>query len=206
MGLKETYDRIAEDWHTDHAHDTWWKDGVDHLITMLPSHGTVLDVGCGSGEKAKYLIEHGFSVVGIDISDGFLAIARRIAPAADFRKMSMTELDSIPEQFDAVFASASLLHIPRADAPAVIADMAARTKPGGYLYLTVKEAREGEPDESVAKENDYGYDYERFFSYFRMSELASFLSAAGLKVVWELRDSTHKTVWLKILGKKPSHE
>ena len=84
MNLAETYNRIAEDWDKDHDNDDWWIEGTDVLISHLPSKGTVLDVGCGSGVKSCYLLEGGFKVTGIDISEKLLDIARRKAPEGEY--------------------------------------------------------------------------------------------------------------------------
>ncbi len=204
MDLKETYNRIAFDWHHDHSHDDWWKEGTDIFIQKISSGACVLDVGCGSGVKATYLMEHGCKVVGIDISDTLLEMARREVPEGDFRELSMTDLDTMEEMFDGVFAQASLLHIPKKDAGDVVKKMAGRLVPGGFLYIAVKEVREGKPDEEVKKEYDYGYEYERFFSYFTMIELERYLTDAGLEIVSTLRNQhpSGKTVWLQIIGRK----
>ena len=203
MGLKETYNRIAADWHRDHTADDWWVEGTDVFVQKLATGARVLDVGCGSGVKSKYLATHGLKVLGIDISDGLLDIARREVPEAEFRELSMMDLSSLEETFDGVFAQASLLHIPKKNAGAVVKQMAGRLAPGGLLYIAVKEIRADKPEESVEKESDYGYEYERFFSYFSMDELKRYLADAGLEVVWEMRNPnpSGKTVWLQIIGK-----
>jgi len=204
MDLKETYNRIAEDWHKDHLHDDWWIQDNDTFIKNLPTDARVLDVGCGSGVKSKYLIDHGLKVTGIDISEKLLEIARREVPEAEFRVLSMTDLDLIPEMFDGVFAQASLLHIPKKDAEEIVKQMAKRLVPGGLLYIAVKELRAGNSEEEIVKENDYGYEYERFFSYFTMDELERYLTEAGLQVISKLRNpnKSGKTVWLQIIGRK----
>jgi 2-polyprenyl-3-methyl-5-hydroxy-6-metoxy-1,4-benzoquinol methylase len=204
MDLKETYNRIAEDWHRDHSHDDWWVEGTGTFIQELAPGARVLDVGCGSGVKSKYLINHGFKVTGIDISEKLLEIARREASKGEFKVFSMTDLDSMLEMFDGIFAQASLLHIPKKDAGEVVKKMAGRLISGGLLYIAVKEVREGKPEEGIAKENDYGYEYERFFSYFTMPELEQYLAGAGLTVVSASRNPnpSGKTVWLQIIGRK----
>lgn len=204
MNLRETYNRIAEDWHRDHTQDDWWVEGTDVFIKKLPVGARVLDVGCGSGVKSKYFIDRGFKVIGIDISDKLLEIARREAPEGVFRVLSMTDLDLMSETFDGVFAQASLLHILKKDAGDVVKKMARRLAPEGLLYMSVKEIREGNPDERIEKENDYGYEYERFFSYFTMVELEQYLADAGLKVVIKMRNPSPsgKTVWLQVIGQK----
>jgi len=204
MDLKETYNRIAEDWHRDHTSDDWWMEGTDAFIKELSLGAHVLDVGCGSGVKSEYLIAHGFKVTGIDISDKLLEIAKREIPEAEFKVLSMTDLDSMSETFDGVFAQASLLHIPKKDVGEVVKKMSRRLNPSGFLYIAVKEAFEGTPEEEILKENDYGYEYERFFSYFTMTELEQYLTEAGLKVISKMRNSSPsgKTVWLQIIGQK----
>ena len=50
--------------------DTGTPDPV--LVEMIESHaivpGRALEVGCGTGTNAIYLADHGFDVVGVDIS------------------------------------------------------------------------------------------------------------------------------------------
>ncbi len=202
--LQATYDRIAEDWHRDHHLDDWWVKGTDAFVAMLPEHASVLDVGCGSGVKSKYLAEHGCAVTGIDISQNLLDIARREAPPAHFMLLPMEELDTLQETFDGVFAQASLLHIPKLEAGEVVRKMAGRLKPGGHLYIAVKEVKPGQAAEEAARENDYGYEYERFFSYYTMAELEGYISDAGLSVVEKVPNphSNGKTVWLQIIAEK----
>lgn len=204
MALKETYDRIAEDWHKDHLHDDWWIQDIDTFIQKLPYGARVLDVGCGSGVKSKYLIDHGLKVIGIDISKNLLKIAESEVSQGEFKIFSMEDLDSMAELFDGVFAQASLLHIPKKDAGEMVKKMTRKLLSGGLLYLAVKESREGKPDEEIKKESDYGYEYERFFSYFTMPELEQYLKNADLKVVSKLRNpnKSGKTVWLQVIGKK----
>ncbi len=202
--LAQTYDRIAEEWHRDHQSDDWWVTGTNEFLARLSPGAEILDVGCGSGVKAAYLCAHGFQVTGIDISEGLLAIARRESPGSTFKKLSMTELDTLENHFDAVFAQASLLHIPRKDASSVVKGMVEKVMQNGLVYLAVKETRPDKPEEGIVKEYDYGYEYERFFSYFTMNELESYLRDAGAAVVWKSRNPSPsgKTVWLQIIGKK----
>ena len=200
--LRDTYDRIAEDWHTDHTSDDWWLDGTDAFIALLPPGGSVLDVGCGSGTKIGYLIRHGLHVTGIDFSQKQIDLAKKDYPAATLTCMTMEDIDQLSETFDGVFAQASLLHIPKKNIGEMMKKMTGRLKPQGALYIAVKERREGEPEEEIRVEQDYGYPYERFFSYFTLPELASYMENQGLTVVWQKRDLLKKTVWLQIIGKK----
>ena len=59
------------------------------LLPRLPGAGLVVELGCGSGITSQILSDAGYDVVGIDISQDMLAIARNRAPRADFRQGSL---------------------------------------------------------------------------------------------------------------------
>lgn len=58
--------------------------------------GLVVDLGCGSGLLARELTGAGYRVLGIDISEAMIEIARKKAPDAEFRVASLFEAD-IPD-------------------------------------------------------------------------------------------------------------
>src|SRR5512138_3479628 len=55
--------------------------------------GLVVDLGCGSGLWAEQLIKRGFDVLGIDISEAMIRLARQRAPQARFRVASLFQAD-----------------------------------------------------------------------------------------------------------------
>ncbi len=57
-------------------------------------------------------------------------------------------------------------------------------------------------DEAVDKENDYGYEYERFFSYFTQDELREYIKNLGLEFVWESVTHSGRRNWIQIIGRK----
>ena len=67
------------------------------LLSIFERHrihnGLVVDLGCGSGLWAEQLIRHGYGVLGIDISEAMIRLARRRAPQAEFRVASLFQAD-----------------------------------------------------------------------------------------------------------------
>lgn len=59
-------------------------------------NGLVVDLGCGSGLWAEQLIKQGYDVLGIDISEAMIQLARRRAPQAEFRVASLFQADIPP--------------------------------------------------------------------------------------------------------------
>lgn len=202
MNLKDTYNLIAEDWHKDHQQDEWWIEGTDTFISLFAPDSKILDVGCAGGFKSKYLTDHGLQVTGIDFSEKLIEIAKRELPEATFLVMDMQNVQELPQEFDGIFAQASLLHIPRADIKKVLQGLLSKLKPDGYLYVAVKGIRADRPNEEAKEENDYGYSYKRFFSYFTLEELRTYFNDLGLEILYENTNRVGNTDWLQIIGKK----
>lgn len=108
----ETYDTTAAQWAKSHAIVNEWKWAADRLHKYLPS-GSVLEVGCGGGRDAAELIKRGYDYYGIDASAGMVGVARQEVPAGVFEQRSVYDLVSLGKTFDAFWACAVLLHIPR---------------------------------------------------------------------------------------------
>jgi 2-polyprenyl-3-methyl-5-hydroxy-6-metoxy-1,4-benzoquinol methylase len=202
MSLKEVYNRIAEDWHKDHLSDTWSIDATNIFAANFPAGAEILDVGCAGAIKSKHLVAKGLRVTGIDISEAFIEIAKRECPEGDFIAMDMRDVAKLGKQFDGVFVLASLLHIPKAEVPGVLKGFESVLKPGGYLSVSVKEQKPGQPEEQLLKEDDYGYEYERFFSYFQANELEQFIVGAGLVVKKTTMIPFGNTNWINVLAMK----
>ena len=76
-------------------------------------------------------------MLGVDLSQQQLDLARANVPGARFEKADMTALDFPDGQFDAVAAFYSILHVPRAEQPALIANIARWLKPGGLFLASL---------------------------------------------------------------------
>src|SRR5438067_3552507 len=78
---------------------------VDVLVECLglAPGARILDVGCGPGRHAHALGRRGFEVVGVDISERFVALAREQAPAAAAAAVTFERADARALRFDAEF-------------------------------------------------------------------------------------------------------
>ena len=144
--------------------------------------------------------------MGIDFSENLIEIAKKEVPGGNFSVMDLYDIDKLKETFDGIFIQAVLLHIPKKDVEVILKNIVDKLNSGGYLYVAVKEKKNAGIDEEIKKEDDYGYEYERFFSYYTVNELKAYFKNADLDIVYENVEppsrATRKTHWIQIIGKK----
>ncbi len=106
------------------------------VTQLAPALGKVLDVGCGSGEPiARYFIEHGFQVTGVDAVSEMLDIARTRFPEMTWRQQDMRRLD-LAELFGIVIAWDSFFHLSPGDQRLMFERFRRHTAPRGVLMFT----------------------------------------------------------------------
>ena len=96
----------------------------------------VLEIGCGTGSLAALIAARDARVLGIDISDRMLAVARENAPDAEFLHMTATEIDAFGEgRFDRIVATLSLSELTPDELDHVLCLATRALRPGGTLVI-----------------------------------------------------------------------
>ncbi|WP_259444866.1 class I SAM-dependent methyltransferase [Neotabrizicola shimadae] len=170
---------------------------LPYFLEVLKPGSTILELGCGGGRDAQAMIAAGHRV---DPTDGSAAIAAKAEALLQIpvRVMRFDELEA-EEDYDAVWANASLLHVPRPDLPEVLSKVRRALKPGGLHHASYKGGdREGR--------DSHG----RYFNYLSRDELVAIYEASGdwdiLSVVEYIGGGFDKGVqgpWLAILTRRP---
>ncbi len=101
--------------------------------------GRAVDLGCGTGTNAIYLVRHGFEVIGVDSAVLAIVQARRKARRAGvrvrFRLGLVTQLDFLPWRADFALDIGCLHGLWPADRPAYAAALSRAVRPGGHYLL-----------------------------------------------------------------------
>jgi len=195
------YDDLAETYAAGrHLFDT--TPVLEEFAHFLPPGARLLDAGCGAGEPvARYFIERGDTVTGIDLSERMLTLARRQVPEAAFQRMDMRGLDFPPEWFDAIAAVYGVFHLPRAEHAALFAGFARVLKPGGALLLTLATREYTGQDEFDGEMTFLGR--RRPYSHDRPEVALGKLQAAGLAVVSTRWIDTGGETFYWVIARKP---
>lgn len=126
---------------TPEALEEFWRTGKDQIggfHTLLQRHfgefptATALDFGCGVGRLTHGMADHCQHVIGLDVSPGMLAEARRHAPE---NTEYLSELGD--QTFDWINSLIVFQHIPPARGYAILEDLLARVSPGGVISLQI---------------------------------------------------------------------
>jgi SAM-dependent methyltransferase len=102
---------------------------------FVSSYGprSVLDGGCGTGRVAIELARRGLDVVGIDLDDDMIGLARAKAPGLTWVQADLSELD-LPARFDVVVLAGNVIPYVAAERRhAAVVACARHLAPGGRL-------------------------------------------------------------------------
>ena len=106
------------------------------MLKYLQPGSAILDLGCGSGRDTAFFRANGFDVVPVDGSKEICLLAGEFLKTPVLCK-TFDQLD-YTEEFDAVWACASLLHVSKAELPAIMQSVHKSLRIGGMLYASFK--------------------------------------------------------------------
>ena len=107
------------------------------FLALLPPGARILELGCGAGGDTAEMLARGFDVRATDGSPEMAAVAsKRIGGIVE--TLLFHDIDAV-EAYDAVWANACLLHVPRPELADVLARIRRALKPAGVFYASFKE-------------------------------------------------------------------
>lgn len=156
--------------------------------THLPG-ARVLDVGCGGGILAESMAHAGADVLGIDLAEAPLAVARLHAletgAKLEYREIAAEDCaEEMPASFDCVTCLEMLEHVP--DPASTVAACASLVKPGGRVFFSTLNRNPKSWLFAIA-----GAEYilrllprgtHEWKKFIKPSELAAYCREAGLRV------------------------
>ncbi len=103
---------------------------------LLHPGAKILDLGCGSGRDSKYFFQKGYDVVAVDPAQAMCEQTKLFACVPVY-KLKVEEIQ-FTNEFDAVWACASLLHVSRENQLSVFRRIMNALKNDGIFYCSWK--------------------------------------------------------------------
>jgi ubiquinone/menaquinone biosynthesis C-methylase UbiE len=139
--VQDVYDRVAPD-YAEHFRDEmdnkpFDRKMLDWLIEKVGDLGVICDMGCGPGQVARYLQDHGAKACGVDISSGMVEQARKLNPDIAFEQGDMLGLNSIGDNsFGGIAAFYAIVNITPPSLARALREMRRVLREDGLLLLT----------------------------------------------------------------------
>jgi SAM-dependent methyltransferase len=194
-GIIGLYRRHAHAWARErgnHLFETAW---LDRFRALVPAGGAVLDIGCGTAEPlARYLIENGCDVTGVDAAPEMIAMCRDRFPDRNWYVEDMRIL-SLDRMFNGLLAWDSFFHLNHDDQRRMFPVFREHAAPRAALMFTSGPSQ-GEAIGSFGDEPLYHASLDA-------SEYRALLDANGFEVVMHLAedpDCGRHTIWLAQLS------
>ncbi len=157
----------------------------------------ILDLGCGSGRDSKYFLDKGYDVVSLDASEAMCRKTQELT-GKEAVHMRIEDMD-YENEFDAVWACASLLHVPKRDMHKILEKVMKALKVDGVLYASWK----------YGKSEQTRDDGRTFANYSepKVCDMVDSVSGAALEDVWTSQDvrpdrTGQGHLWVNVLVKK----
>lgn len=152
--------------------------------------GKILDLGCGPGHHSKYFSSLDFNVIGIDLSSEMIEIAKKESDNGDFQVMDILNLNFEKNSIDGIWASASMLHVPKYKLKSLLRKLKGMLVNNGILYISLKEGVGSE----IITDVRYG-GVNKFYVYYQLEEIENLLKSIGFEIIE-----------IKLKGKRTSYD
>lgn len=175
------------------------------LLALAGPRAAVLDLGCGAGQDARSLFARRHHVVGhvighvigLDRTWPLLAYARRRNRRVPLIHGDMRALPFRPGAFDAIWAAASLIHLPKPAVRRLLRALRTMVPRGGLLAATVAHGRR-------AGFLRTGWIPGRYFARWHRAELKRAVRLAGWEVLTlkAVVNRERKGRWLVLIARR----
>jgi cyclopropane fatty-acyl-phospholipid synthase-like methyltransferase len=185
------YEKVAAEFDRQRGRSLFERSYLLEVASRLKPGAEILDLGCGGGEPiARFFIELGFRLTGVDAAPSLLALCRERFPDMTWIEHDMRTLH-LGRRFDAILAWNSFFHLRKDDQRTMFAVFENHAAPSGLLLFT------SGPEESEANGSLCGHDL--YHASLDPEEYRQLLERHGFDVLIhrsEDPDCSGHTVWL----------
>ena len=176
---QSSYDKVAaeyvQEFRDELSRKPFDRKMLDWLIEKVARLAPICDLGCGPGQVAAYVHEHGAEAMGIDLSNEMIRQAQLLNPQISFEQGNILELNNIADDsLGGVAAFYSLLHLPRASVVKGLSEINRVLRSGGVL-LTANHVG----SDTFHRDEWFGQEVSLDFLFFETAEMKDYIVRAG---------------------------
>lgn len=103
------------------------------------NQGKALDLGCGRGRNSLYLNKLGFEVDAVDFNESSIQFLNHVIEQEQMQNLHTAVYDineaTVQDEYDLIISTVVMMFLDRTRIPAIIKNMQANTKVGGYNLI-----------------------------------------------------------------------
>ncbi len=193
--VKNQYNKLAEIYLA--GRDQFKNDKyLEKLNSVLPPNSRILDIGCGAGIPVdRFFVKKGHKVMGIDISEKQIELAKKNVPEGDYKVEDMSLLNDGEYSADAVVSFYAIFHTKREFHKDILNRINSFLKKDGYLLITM-----GASDWEGKEDDFFGGEME--WSHYGAEKNAQLVKDANFEIIFSEIDTSGNEKHLVILARK----
>ena len=109
--------------------------------TIKTKHAEILEIACGPGNITKYLLNKrpDFELLGTDLSENMLTLAKKNNPTAQFQMMDCRDIGSIEKKYDGIMCGFVMPYLSKDETLQLISDTSKILNKNGLFYISTIE-------------------------------------------------------------------
>ena len=173
----DTYNEIAQEYEKEFGNDYSDTPYIDIFLNYLDGK-KVLDIGCGVGNLTKYILDKGFNVDGIDLSEEMLNIAKSKYDDINFLQMNMKDI-ILDKKYDGIMLAYSLFHLTKQEVLEVLPKYYSLLNNKGKMLLILQSGKGEQVIDEPLKNG-----LKMFINYYSLEEIREVLEDNNFKILY----------------------
>ncbi len=173
----DTYNEIAQEYEKEFGNDYSDTPYIDIFLNYLDGK-KVLDIGCGVGNLTKYILDKGFNVDGIDLSEEMLNIAKSKYDDINFLQMNMKDI-ILDKKYDGIMLAYSLFHLTKQEVLEVLPKYYSLLNNNGKMLLILQSGKGEQVIDEPLKNG-----LKMFINYYSLEEIREVLEDNNFKILY----------------------
>lgn len=200
------FNKLAEGYQEKYMDVNLYAETLDFFCDAIEKkYPEILEIACGPGNITKYLLNRrpDFKILGTDLSENMLSLARKNNPSALFQLMDCRDLGSVEKKYDGLMCGFVMPYLSKEESLALIAAVSKILKANGLFYISTIEDNYSN---STFKKGSTGEEI--FMHYHEAAYLTESLESNGFIIrkidrkEYVIADGTHTTDLILIAEKK----
>jgi len=148
------------------------------LLQTFAQNSHILEIGCGSGRDASFMVKNSYDVTAVDGSKNMIEEARKIHSELTDKLLCRTLPDDLEFniKFDGIYSIATLMHLPKEHLKRAISNIYNLLNQNGKFFMSVSLFRDDIEDNGFDKKG-------RFFLVLSLEEWINICKKVGFKVL-----------------------